>query len=81
MPTRRTPKLRSQRRRVGPDAVMAFQARDELALNLPLGLPPWHTSPLDAVGECASEGDMGAETWEEAVALRAQLLALSEEEE
>jgi hypothetical protein len=77
MPTkRRTPKTRDHP--ITPEAVAAYRAGDALALHRALNLKPWTASPLDAGGACPwSPGSGGAETWQLAVDLRAELEAAS----
>ncbi len=76
MTTPRRRKHTQQAGRITPDAIAAFRAGDAIALARALRLPPWHASPLEAVGACpwpCTTG--GAATWADAIELRAQLEA------
>lgn len=69
-------KRSEQTGRITADAIEAYRAGDVMALQRALRLPPWHVSPLRAVGTCPSPaGDASSETWPAAVALREQLEA------
>jgi hypothetical protein len=59
---------------ITPDAVAAFQGGDRTGLHRELGLKPWQPSPLDVNGACPwPPGSAGQDTWDEAIALRAEL--------
>jgi hypothetical protein len=75
MTTRRRPINRPMVRRITPDAVAAFRARDRNALYRALDLKPWQANPLDAVGACPwPPGTAGHASWAEALALRAEII-------
>ncbi len=72
MPVKR--RTSKQRRAVNEEAVRAYRDGDAPALHRALGLKPWETSPIDAVGPCQyPAGTGGAESWGQAVELRKQL--------
>jgi hypothetical protein len=78
VPTKRTKRVRTQGRRITPEALEAFKAHDNLALHRALGLKPWERSPLDvdlAVKPPAMPGGEIAylETWPQAYELREAL--------
>lgn len=52
----------------------AFDDGDERTLSRLLNLKPWEISPIGAYGKCDyPRGSGGAESWDQAVALRRQL--------
>ena len=61
---------------ITPAAITAYRADDRKSLHAELRLPPWASSPLDAVGECPwPHGTAGATTWPLVVELREALEA------
>ena len=77
MPTKRQRVTRSLVARITPEAIEAWRAGRWIDLQRALRLPPWHTSPLDADGDCPTDNTAGASTWPESACLRAQLRALA----
>ena len=70
---RRVPKCRQ---RVTPEAVAAFVAGDWRGLYRALGLRPWQAHPLDVDGPRPDWArGIQAESWDQALALRAELQA------
>lgn len=75
MPTIRHRIPRTQRVRLGLEAVAAYRAGDEMELHRVLRLRPWQVSPLHAVGDCPySSNSAGGKTWADSVLLREALL-------
>ena len=79
MPTKRQRVTRSLAARITPEAIAAWRAGRWGELQRALRLPPWHASPLDAVGDQPAGNAAGATTWGEAARLRAELIALAGE--
>lgn len=74
--TKRTRSARHLRARLTPEAVEHYRVGNAQALHLELRLAPWEASPLDAVGGCPwPAGTAGGSSWDQAVALRAELEA------
>jgi hypothetical protein len=69
---RRRPKAREHA--ITPEALDAFARKDWLGLHRALGLRPWETSPLEAVGAAPDAPSMIASSWEKAATLRQELL-------
>ncbi len=62
--------------RITPEAVTAYRDGDVITLQRELRLPPWHPSPIDAVGQSPfPSSSAGARFWPAAVALREALEA------
>lgn len=80
MPVKRT----LAKRRAGTitaEAVAAYQVGDSIALHRALGLSPWEASPIGCEGPSPYTGNSGgANSWEKAKALRAELDAAAAEQ-
>lgn len=71
-----TPRRRrhSQTTRITRETVDAYNAGEAMGLHRLLRLPPWQTSPVDAVGDCPwPAGTGGYLTWQDSVELRHEL--------
>lgn len=76
MTTKRVRRAHTMRQNLTAEAVAAFRVGDWMALHHALRLPPWHVSPLDAIGKCPvkSPGSGWSDTWDAALQLRSLLL-------
>lgn len=67
----------SKRRAIAlsPEVFAAFEAGDEYALRRALGLPPWHSSPLDEdlTGPSYSDGLLWTQTRAAALEIRDEI--------